>query len=52
MNHIDRFYHYVPNRPNDSCWIWEGYKTKSGYGSIMINRKQIRDNKTWRHINV
>ncbi len=42
MSPIERFYDYVPHKPLNECWIWRGYLLQSGYGSIMINRKQIR----------
>jgi len=25
--------------PNNNCWIWQGFKDKDGYGSIIINQK-------------
>jgi hypothetical protein len=34
MTPEERFWHYVPNRPIGSCWIWKGTLGKAGYGQL------------------
>jgi hypothetical protein len=38
---IARFEERVEKKGDDECWIWNGYKQKSGHGGITHNNKMI-----------
>ena len=37
---MDRFWKYTAKADPDQCWLWTGYKSGSGYGSLKIDGKQ------------
>lgn len=39
-----RFFNYVPNRPEepDTCWNWIGSKDYKGYGNFTLNGQSMR----------
>jgi len=39
--YIDRFWLYVNKKEPDECWLWLGYRERSGYGRPNINGKNI-----------
>lgn len=40
---IERFLAKLQPRPTDgSCWEWQGYRSKYGYGIVTVARKSVR----------
>ncbi len=43
MSHsLERFFKYVKGGEENSCWIWAGAKTKTGYGQFSFNGKPVK----------
>lgn len=38
----ERLLHYLPDRPEGECWIWQGTATDRGYGVLAFDGKQHR----------
>ena len=38
----ERLLHYLPDRPEEECWIWQGTTNRRGYGVLNIGKKQHR----------
>jgi hypothetical protein len=41
MTTKERFLAKVIVGPSDACWIWNGYKTKKGYGQFWDGKKKV-----------
>ena len=39
---LEHWGRYVPDRPENGCWIWQGTKDKGGYGKICHEAKHMR----------
>lgn len=39
--HIARFFKFVPNKPQNGCWVWMGSLLNTGYGQLRIGGKQL-----------
>lgn len=37
-----RIFRSVNTQAADECWLWQGSKTKDGYGVLTVGRKQVR----------
>lgn len=46
LNTRDRFYRHVDVLLENDCWLWRGYKLKTGYGIFVMNPSRNEKNKT------
>ena len=38
----ERLLHYLPDRPENECWLWQGSTNGRGYGVFTVDKKQYR----------
>lgn len=39
-SHHERFWAFVPDRPADGCWLWQGSRMPRGYGKFGVTAKE------------